>query len=456
VWAAIFAASIHAVRRRSKPYKLLFNAAAFAIAAGIGTEVYRHAPVSGTPSSLVLPSLVAGAAFWLVNIGLLTAVMSSSQDVPMWRLYNERFRWLTFYYLAFGPLACACTIAYTRVGLIGLFAFALPPALMIVSMQQYIRKTRAAVDEIERANAELRRSNSDLRDLFDFAAGLAAQRHDSRSIAEYAQEMLGQLLGGRVEIRGGTGPGTGTPLTSAGRVVGDLVVEGGDEERWLRLQDAIEPQLATALDSAILAEEARRTHLATIAALSRSLEAKDTYTGGHTERVAEVAVALARRLGFDGADLDAIEIGALLHDVGKIGIPEGILHKPGPLDADEWTVMKRHPVVSEFILSGADLPRIVLQIARSSHERIDGLGYPDGLGGDTIPLPARIVLVADAYDALTSDRPYRAARRPRAAIEEIVANAGTQFCPLVVGALEQIAWHEPAILGDGARLAVVA
>jgi putative nucleotidyltransferase with HDIG domain len=269
--------------------------------------------------------------------------------------------------------------------------------------------------------------------------------------------MLGQLLGGRVEIRSGTDiSDAGTALTSAGRVVGDLVVEGGDEERWLRLQDAIEPQLATALDSAILAEEARRTHLATIAALSRSLEAKDTYTGGHTERVAQVAVALARRLGFHGPDLDAIEIGALLHDVGKIGIPEGILHKPGPLDADEWTVMKRHPIVSEFILSGADLPRIVLQIARSSHERIDGRGYPDGLAGDEVPLPARIVLVADAYDALTSDRPYRAARRPHAAIDEIVVNAGTQFCPRVVDALEQIARDEPAILGDNARLTVVA
>jgi putative nucleotidyltransferase with HDIG domain len=395
--------------------------------------------------------------FWLVNIGLLTTVMAVSQQRPLRRVFDEHFRWLTPHYLAFGPLALACTIAYAKVGLVGLFAFALPPALLIVSVQQYIRKTRASVAEVEHANEELRRTNTDLRDLFDFTAGLAAQRHDSRAIAEYARASLERLIGGRVAIAVGTDcSDKATALSSAGRIVGDLSLEGGDEERWLRLQDAIEPQLATALESAMVAEEARRTHLATIAALSRSLEAKDTYTGAHTERVAEIAVALARRLGYQGRDLDAIEIGALLHDIGKIGIPESILHKPGPLDDDEWTVMKRHPVMSEFILSGADLSPIVLQIARSSHERIDGRGYPDGLAGDEIPLPARIVLVADAFDALTTDRPYRRARRPRAALEEIVANAGDQFCPMVVTALERLYQQEPALLGELGRLTIVA
>ena len=166
-------------------------------------------------------------------------------------------------------------------------------------------------------------------------------------------------------------------------------------------------------------ERVRKTHLATIAALSRSMEAKDYYTGGHTERVATISVALATRLGYEGADLDAVEIGALLHDIGKIGIPERILHKPGPLDDEEWKVMKEHPVISDYILSDVDLPPIVRQIARSSHERIDGAGYPDGLAGDEIPLPARIILVADALDALTSDRPYRRARPLFAALQEL-------------------------------------
>jgi putative nucleotidyltransferase with HDIG domain len=184
----------------------------------------------------------------------------------------------------------------------------------------------------------------------------------------------------------------------------------------------------------------RRAHRDTIAALSRSMEAKDLYTGGHTERVAAVAVALARELGFTSGDLEAIEIGALLHDIGKIGVPEQILRKQGPLDEAEWRIIKRHPITSDYILADLDLHPFVRQCARSSHERIDGTGYPDGLAGDQIPLPARIVLVADALDALTTARPYRPARSPTAALAEIRANTGMQFCPVVVDALERI-WH---------------
>jgi putative nucleotidyltransferase with HDIG domain len=185
----------------------------------------------------------------------------------------------------------------------------------------------------------------------------------------------------------------------------------------------------------------RRAHRDTIAALSRSIEAKDYYTGGHTERVAAIAVALAQLLGYRGAELEAIEIGALLHDVGKIGIPEQILRKQGPLDDDEWTIMRNHPVISDQILADLDLDPIVRQCARSSHERIDGSGYPDRLAADEIPLPARIVFVADAYDALTSARSYRPARPAFAALAEIQAHAGHQFCPRVVDALQRL-WHE--------------
>jgi putative nucleotidyltransferase with HDIG domain len=192
--------------------------------------------------------------------------------------------------------------------------------------------------------------------------------------------------------------------------------------------------------------ELRRAHRDTIAALSRSMEAKDLYTGGHTERVAAVAVALARQLGFKNGELEAIEIGALLHDIGKIGIPEAILRHEGPLDEAQWEVIKRHPLISDYILSELDLHPFVRQCARSSHERIDGTGYPDGLAGDDIPLPARIVLVADALDALTTARPYRAAQPPLAALAEIRAHAGTQFCPKVVDALEKLWQTRPELL----------
>jgi HD-GYP domain-containing protein (c-di-GMP phosphodiesterase class II) len=175
------------------------------------------------------------------------------------------------------------------------------------------------------------------------------------------------------------------------------------------------------------------------------MEAKDTYTGGHTERVAEVAVGLARRLGYRDEELEAIEIGALLHDIGKIGVPGQVLRKNGPLTDDEWELVKKHPLISDYILSELDLHPFVRQCARSSHERIDGTGYPEGLSGEEIPLPARIVFVADALDALTSTRPYRPARPMLAALAEIRAHAGTQFCPKVVKALEEMWRREPKL-----------
>jgi HD-GYP domain-containing protein (c-di-GMP phosphodiesterase class II) len=321
--------------------------------------------------------------------------------------------------------------------------------------RRYIGKTRATVAQIERENDELRRSNADLRDLLEFATGLAAQTHDSERLASYARSTLQRLTGGRVEVTiGEDGREGATPLASAGRVVGGLQIEGGDTERWARLREAIVPQLATALESTTLAEAVRKTHLETIAALSRSMEAKDNYTGGHAERVSDIAVGLAKRLGYTGADLDAIAVGALMHDIGKIGIPESILHKAGPLTNDEWVLMKRHPIIAELILKEIDLAPIVTQIARSSHERMDGHGYPDGLVGEEIPMPARIALVADAFDALTTDRPYRRARRPKAALEEIVANSGEQFCPKVVEALKAMHVAEPEILGEAQRTVV--
>ncbi len=449
ILAGILAAGVHAVRRHAKPHKAVFSAASLGMAAGAGAAVYHGLPHSGPPLQALVPGFAAGFAFWIVNVSLLTLLMSVSQGVGLRRLWNESFRRFTFQYLAFGPLAVACAIAYERVGLVGLFAFALPPALLIASLQQHIEKARASVAEIERTNDELRRSNADLTDLFEFAAGLAAQAHDSRQLAAYARQTLSRLTGAHVDITVGPGiRGGATPLLSAGRVVGGLLIQGGDPQRWARLRDVIGPQLATALESTALAEDLRKTHLETIAALSRSLEAKDNYTGGHIERVSDIAVGLAKRLGFAGSDLDAIEIGALMHDIGKIGIPESILHKPGPLDNDEWIVMKRHPVISELILSEIDLSPVALQIARSSHERMDGQGYPDGLEGDAIPMPARIVLVADAFDALTTDRPYRRARRPKAAIREIALNSGKQFCPQVVAALQDMYCDEPQVLGE--------
>jgi putative nucleotidyltransferase with HDIG domain len=443
ILGALVLALAHGVRTRAEPARTVFNAGALALAAAAGAGTFAGLSAAGLHVlDELVPAFLAGCVFWIVNAGLLVLAMAAADDEPVGHVWEERFRWLTPHYLAFGPLALASTIALDVAGAAGLVAFLLPPALLMLSVRQYLERTRSAVEEI-------RQRNRDLSDLLEFTSGLSVRAHDERALAAYAQEAIGRLAGTEaVVVTGADAPG-GIPLVTGGARVGTLHLQPSDTfdaERWARLGDAIVPQLATALEGTVLVEQVRKTHLDTIAALSRSMEAKDLYTGGHTERVAELAVALARRLGFSQADLDAIEIGALLHDIGKIGIPERILHKPGPLDESEWAVMKQHPVISEYILSGIDFPAVVRAIARSSHERVDGAGYPDGLAGARIPLPAQIVFVADAFDAITSDRPYRPARTVLAALEEIRLHTGTQFSRAVVDALEELAREEPGLL----------
>jgi diguanylate cyclase (GGDEF)-like protein len=203
--------------------------------------------------------------------------------------------------------------------------------------------------------------------------------------------------------------------------------------------EAANAQLRTLLaDNEQLLGRMHRSYLSTITSLARTIEAKDPYTGGHTERVARLAVLLATELGFDSSELPAIDMGATIHDIGKIGIPDEILLKPGPLDAEEVRTMRTHPELSSYIVADLELPAVVKQMVRSHHERWDGGGYPDGLAGEEIPLAARILSVADALDAMTSDRPYRKALPIDVARAEIEAQAGTQFCPQVVVALGKL------------------
>jgi HD domain len=337
---AVAAALVQWLRRRGQFYKAIFDAANFALAAGAASLVY-HA----LSRERFAGAVAAGLIYAAINNGLLCYVMSLAETTSFRAIWLERFHWARLHFLLFGPLAFAGATAYDQMGITGLAAFALPPALMILSVRQYLEHTTVAIEEVRQANLKL-----------------------------------------------------------------------------------------------------RHAHRETIAALSRSMEAKDLYTGGHVERVTAIATSLAQELGYSGEELEAIEMGALLHDVGKIGIPEQILRKEGPLTDEEWAIMRTHPLISDHILSGIDLHPIVRQCARSSHERIDGQGYPDGLAGDQVPLPARIVFVADAYDAITSDRSYRPAKTPLAAIAEIDANTGTQFCPEVVDALHRLWGTQPNLL----------
>ena len=169
--------------------------------------------------------------------------------------------------------------------------------------------------------------------------------------------------------------------------------------------------------------------------LARALEAKDAYTRGHSIRVSRYAVATARRMGFQGVLLDGIRLGGELHDIGKIGTRESVLHKPGSLTADEFRQISEHPILGERMLSplARESPD-VLRIVRSHHERLDGRGFPDGLRGERIPVEARIVAVADAFDAMTTRRPYRDSRPPDQAMAELRRVAGTQLDPEAVEA----------------------
>jgi diguanylate cyclase (GGDEF)-like protein len=191
----------------------------------------------------------------------------------------------------------------------------------------------------------------------------------------------------------------------------------------------------------------QRSYVSTITSLARTIEAKDPYTGGHTERVAAFAGALAVELGLSGRDLDAVEVGGVIHDIGKVGVSDSVLLKPDRLTDEEFAEMRRHPMISSYILAELELPQIVHQMARSHHERYDGSGYPDGLAGDDIPLVARILSVADALDAMTSDRPYRDALPLDVALREIDAQAGSQFCPRVVAALRASVNRDPTLGG---------
>ena len=168
--------------------------------------------------------------------------------------------------------------------------------------------------------------------------------------------------------------------------------------------------------------------------LLRALTERDPYLGSHTADVASLAEAVAGRLGLARDEVEQVSQAAELHDIGKVAIPDAILHKPGPLDEDEWAFIRRHTLIGERIIDGAPALGRVAALVRSSHERFDGAGYPDGLAGSAIPLGSRIVAICDAFDAMTTDRAYRGAMAPDVALLELRSCAGSQFDPVVVEA----------------------
>ncbi len=174
------------------------------------------------------------------------------------------------------------------------------------------------------------------------------------------------------------------------------------------------------------------TYRSTVLTLSKAVDARDSYTAGHSERVAKLSIEIGQRLGLSIGELETLELAALFHDIGKLGVPDSVLNKPGKLTASEFAKIKEHPMAGVEILKNIDFLRDTLVIIKHHHERFSGGGYPDGIQGEHIPLESRIIAVADTYDAITSDRPYRQGSSHKEAIEELMRSVHQQFDPNIV------------------------
>ncbi|HEX4745999.1 MAG TPA: diguanylate cyclase [Gaiellaceae bacterium] len=231
------------------------------------------------------------------------------------------------------------------------------------------------------------------------------------------------------------------PFTIDGRwgvVAAAIKRRSAPEDRELELLGSIARQTRLALQTAASYETLERTFLSTVEALANALEANDEFTSSHARWITDLALQVGEELGLEAHELKRLELGALFHDIGKIGIPSRILTKAGPLTAEERTLIEKHPILGERILAPIEQLGEVRLIVRCAHEHYDGTGYPDRLVGEQIPLESRIVLACDAYHAMTTDRPYRRSLGEDEARRRLVEASGTQFDPQVVDALLRV------------------
>lgn len=269
-------------------------------------------------------------------------------------------------------------------------------------------------------------------------AGLAAEKGEPLLISDISKDPRFKGVRKREDICSALC----VPLKVKGMVIGVLNVGAVCPHMFtegdLRIISTVAGQAAIAIHNARLFTQLEELYLATVKAFVAAIEAKDPYTRGHSERVTSFSLAMAERLGLSGRDMEDIRTAALLHDVGKIGVKEEILNKTTSLTDEEYRIVKMHPLIATKIVEQIPLLADVIPIIAHHHERYDGNGYLDGLAGEEIPLGARILAVADAFDAMISERPYHSALSFTEAVGELKRNAGSQFDPKVVEAFCEV------------------
>ncbi|MDR3685951.1 MAG: HD domain-containing protein [Coriobacteriia bacterium] len=265
---------------------------------------------------------------------------------------------------------------------------------------------------------------------------------------------------GQVDVVTGAKAALCVPLVSSEGTIGAITVGSSDatyrfNSDDVRLLSTIGNHVTIAVGNIELFSSLQEAYIATVRSLAAAVDAKDTYTRGHSDKVATYAILIAEHLELGHDQLTALEMAAYLHDIGKIGVPESILLKPGQLSDDEMAQMRHHPLIGANILRPVAFPWAITPIVRHHHEFWDGQGYPAGLKGEEIPLLARILCVADSYEAMTADRPYRAGRSAADAIEELHRCSGTQFDPRIVETMttviEELERAGSGVLGDMAE-----
>ncbi len=335
--------------RRGRLHREVFNVGVIVLSSLAGAAVYAFLP--GGNWIFVAGGALAGAAYYGVNIGLLTTVIALETKERWRETFRARFVWLFPHYLVYGVVGGMVAVAYDVAGVIALFVFAVPLILVRKAQLDYIdhteenvRRLRQAAETIELQNESLMRANQQLRE---------------------------------------------------------------------RATEAME-------------------------SLAAAVDARDTYTAGHSRRVQQIAVSIGRQLALDGPELESLSFAALFHDIGKLAVPDNVLLKSGPLDDGDWWAVRRHSEAGERIIGHLGFLADATPAIRHHHEHFDGNGYPDGLRGLEIPIGARILHVADAFDSMITNRVYRPALPLDEALAELREGKGSQFCPACVTALENL------------------